>query len=51
MNRKGVIFIKELIERWIIVIIYGQCSLVNVIDFIIQCSRMKHPYQGTTIEL
>ena len=31
---------------------YGiQSSLVNAIDFIIQCSRTKHPYQGTIIEL
>ena len=52
MNRKGVIFIKEFIETWIIVRIYGpQCSLVNVIDFIIQCPRTKHPCQGTIVEL
>ena len=28
-----------------------RCSLVNAIDFIIQCSRMEHPYQRKIIEL
>ena len=52
MNPKGTIFIKEFVERWIIVTIYGpQCFLVNAIDFIIQCSRMKFPYQEAIIEL
>ena len=52
VNHKGVIFIKEFIERWIIFRIYGpQCSLVNVIDFNFQCPRTKNPYRGTIIEL
>ena len=52
MNRKEAIFMKEFVERSIIIRIYRpQCSLVDAIDFIIQCSRMKHPYQGTIIEL
>ena len=52
MNRKGAIFIKESIERSFIVRIFNpQCSLVNTIDFIIQCPRMKDPYQGTVTEM
>ena len=43
MNFKEAIFIKEFIEKWFTVKIYGpRCSLVNAIDFIIQYSRIMH---------
>ena len=52
MNRKGAIFIKEIIGGCFIVRIYGlRCSLVNSIAFITQCPRMKRPYEGTKIDL
>ena len=52
MNCKGSILINGFGEgRFIARICDPQCSLVNVIDFIIQCHRMKYPYQGTIIEL
>ena len=52
MNYIGIILIKEFIARWFIVRINGhQYSLMNAIDFIIHCPRMKHPYQMAIIEL
>ena len=35
----------------VVSLIGPQCFLVNVIDFIIHCPGMKHPYQGTITEL
>ena len=37
----------EFIERWIYRIYGPQCSLVNAIDFVIQCPRTKHPLLQT----
>ena len=43
MNFKEAIFIKEFIEKWFIVKIYGpRCYLVNAIDFIKQCPWIMH---------
>ena len=48
MNCKGDILIKEFIERLFTIRIHrSQCSLVNVIDSIIQCLRINHLYEGT----